>query len=146
MSPTLVKYLLIVFAIIYFILPFDLLPDMFGLPGRLDDLALIIFLRWQYKRYVKRYQVQYEQTSSPHDDSSQADAQTKTKHTKGKAFDPYEILEVSKGATKEEIERRYKKLIAKYHPDKVNHLGEELQKVAHEKSIELQKAFEQLSK
>jgi DnaJ like chaperone protein len=31
-----------------------------------------------------------------------------------------------------------------YHPDKVAHLGEELQKLAHEKSQEIQRAYQQL--
>ena len=33
-----------------------------------------------------------------------------------------------------------------YHPDKVNHLGEELKKVAHEKTLEIKAAYEKLSK
>jgi DnaJ like chaperone protein len=33
-----------------------------------------------------------------------------------------------------------------YHPDKVAHLGEELQKVAHRKAVEIQQAYEQLRK
>ena len=31
-----------------------------------------------------------------------------------------------------------------YHPDKVHHLGEEFEKVAHEKFTELQRAYEKL--
>jgi DnaJ-domain-containing protein 1 len=33
-----------------------------------------------------------------------------------------------------------------YHPDKVAHLGEELQKVAHRMAVEIQQAYEQLRK
>jgi len=35
-------------------------------------------------------------------------------------------------------------VVMKYHPDKVAHLGEELQKLAHEKSQEIQRAYQQL--
>jgi DnaJ-domain-containing protein 1 len=31
-----------------------------------------------------------------------------------------------------------------YHPDKVSHLGEELQEVAHRKTLEIQRAYERL--
>ncbi len=34
----------------------------------------------------------------------------------------------------------------KYHPDRVADLGEELRKVAHEKSVEIQRAYEALKK
>jgi DnaJ like chaperone protein len=33
-----------------------------------------------------------------------------------------------------------------YHPDKVAHLGEELQELAHRKVLEIQKAYQQLTK
>lgn len=31
-----------------------------------------------------------------------------------------------------------------YHPDKVAHLGEDLQKLAHQKALEIQRAYQQL--
>ncbi len=31
-----------------------------------------------------------------------------------------------------------------YHPDKVAHLGEDLQKLAHRKSLEIQQTYQQL--
>ncbi len=31
-----------------------------------------------------------------------------------------------------------------YHPDKVAHLGEELQELAHKKSLDIQRAYQQL--
>ena len=58
--------------------------------------------------------------------------------------DYYKILGVSKDASQKEIKKAYRKLAAQYHPDKVNHLGDELKKVAHEKMIEIQKAYELL--
>ncbi len=59
---------------------------------------------------------------------------------------PYEILEVDRSATQEDIRIAYKKLMNQYHPDKVNHLGPELQKVAREKTELINWAFEQLEK
>ena len=36
--------------------------------------------------------------------------------------------------------------MSEYHPDKVAHLGEELQELAHRKALEIQEAYRQLAK
>jgi len=51
------------------------------------------------------------------------------------------VLGLHGTVTKQEIIDAYKKLIAKYHPDKVSHLGEEFQKYAEKKTREINKAF-----
>jgi DnaJ like chaperone protein len=61
-----------------------------------------------------------------------------------KKSDPYALFNLSPGATQEEIEARYKELAKDYHPDRVAHLGEDLRKVAHEKMIAIQRAYELL--
>ncbi len=60
--------------------------------------------------------------------------------------DPYETLGVSRQASQVEIKKAYHDLMAKYHPDKVSHLGEELQSLAKEKSQEIVNAYRELSK
>lgn len=35
-----------------------------------------------------------------------------------KKFDPYEILEIERGATEQEIKKAHRKLVLKWHPDK----------------------------
>ena len=57
-----------------------------------------------------------------------------------------EILDVSPEASDEEIKEAYKKALSAYHPDKVDHLGTELQKVAKEKTKEIMDAYETLMK
>ncbi len=54
----------------------------------------------------------------------------------------YRILEISKTATTIEIKKAYRKMVKKFHPDKVRHLGEEHQKGAEEKFKRIQKAYE----
>jgi len=54
----------------------------------------------------------------------------------------YEILNVDKNASYETIKINYRELIIIYHPDKVNHLGPEIIKVAEEKSKEINAAYE----
>ena len=58
----------------------------------------------------------------------------------------YKILEITKSATTDEIKKAYRTMAKKYHPDKVEHLGEEHKKGAEEKFKQIQKAYEQLQK
>ena len=60
-------------------------------------------------------------------------------------FDPYAVLGVARTASKEEIRAAYKDAMTKYHPDKVAHLGEELQDVAREKAQALNRAYRLLN-
>jgi DnaJ like chaperone protein len=58
----------------------------------------------------------------------------------------YKILEIEKNATNDEIKAAYRKMVKKYHPDKLQHLGEEHVKGAEEKFKQVQKAYEQIQK
>jgi Restriction endonuclease/DnaJ domain len=64
---------------------------------------------------------------------------------RGSDFDPYEVLGISSGASKDEIRSAYRSLVAKYHPDKVAHLGHEFQAIAREKAMVINEAFEMLN-
>ena len=57
-------------------------------------------------------------------------------------FDPYQILRITTGASKEEIKAAYFNLIKQYHPDKVSHLGQEFQKLADEKAQLINRAYQ----
>ena len=57
----------------------------------------------------------------------------------------YELLDVPPSASADEIKRAFRREIAKYHPDKVQHLGEEFQEIAATKAAELTRAYKALT-
>jgi curved DNA-binding protein CbpA len=57
----------------------------------------------------------------------------------------YEMLDVVPTAPADEIKRAFRREIAKYHPDKVQHLGREFQEIAAVKAAELTQAYKTLS-
>ncbi len=52
------------------------------------------------------------------------------------------MLEVASTATADEIKSAFRREIAKYHPDKVHHLGREFQAIAASKAAELTQAYQ----
>ena len=54
------------------------------------------------------------------------------------------MLGVSRGASQEEIQKAYRARMQEYHPDKVAHLGEDLQKLALRRSQDIQRAYQRL--
>ena len=59
-------------------------------------------------------------------------------------MNPYEILGINPGASQDEIKSAYRKLIKKYHPDQYG--DNPLKELAQEKLIEINKAYEMLTK
>jgi curved DNA-binding protein CbpA len=57
----------------------------------------------------------------------------------------YELLDVAASASGDEIKRAFRREIAKYHPDKVAHLGKEFQEIASVKASELTEAYKVLT-
>jgi len=57
----------------------------------------------------------------------------------------YELLGVLPTASLDEIKKAFRREIAKYHPDKVQHLGREFQEIAAVKAAELTQAYKTLS-
>jgi DnaJ like chaperone protein len=126
----------------------DFVPDAILGIGWLDDLVVIIALVWFFTSWVpkNRHRIywfrpqQHHGTGRSRHDASNAGRET----TADNGFDPFRELDVKQGASAAEIERAYRRMLAKYHPDKVAHLGEEFQHIAHEKVITIKKAYEML--
>ncbi len=62
-----------------------------------------------------------------------------------RGWDPHAVLGIGPGASRDEITRAYREQLKRYHPDRVADLGPELQQVAHSKTVELQRAYDELT-
>ena len=58
----------------------------------------------------------------------------------------YKILEVQPNASDEEVKKAYRKMAVKYHPDKLQGLGEDIQKAGKEKFQKVQEAYDTIRK
>ena len=62
------------------------------------------------------------------------------------ATSAYQVLEIESSATNEEVKKAYRKMAVKYHPDKVAHMGEEVQQGAGEKFRKVNEAYEKIKR
>ncbi len=58
----------------------------------------------------------------------------------------YEMLEITPSASEEEIKKAYRKMAVKYHPDKVEYLGNDFKKAANEKFVKINQAYDIIKK
>lgn len=58
----------------------------------------------------------------------------------------YKTLEIEPTATDDEVKKAYRRMAMKYHPDKVNNLGDDMKKSATEKFRTINDAYESLKK
>jgi hypothetical protein len=57
----------------------------------------------------------------------------------------YELLEIPPASSIDEVKKAFRQQIARYHPDKVQHLGKEFQAMAADRAAELTEAYRVLS-
>lgn len=58
----------------------------------------------------------------------------------------YKILEIDKNATDDQVKKAYRKMAVKYHPDKLQHLGEDVIKAGQAKFLKVQEAYDSICK
>ena len=58
----------------------------------------------------------------------------------------YKILEIDPSCNNDELKKGYRKMANKYHPDKVSHLGDDLQRIAEDKFKAVNNAYQTIKK
>ncbi len=134
------KLLLILAAVLYFLLPYDVMPDLILGWGWLDDLV-IGWLVWRSLRRLRPPKTASQTQGSGNGGFSEGD---RTGSREDSPRDPYTVLGLSRNATPPEIRKAYRQLAGQYHPDKVSHLGREFQRLAEKRFKEIQEAYERL--
>jgi uncharacterized membrane protein YkvA (DUF1232 family) len=146
------KYLIYLAVILYVISGFDIVPEwLVGPIGVIDDVLILGFVYWYFiyrpakirAQSQRAYYREGEGTRGESDHEDQRRAQTDKRFSKP---DPYEVLGVQREASIDDIKRAYRKLAAKYHPDKVDHLGDEFRVLAEQKFKDIQEAYQELVK
>jgi len=61
-------------------------------------------------------------------------------------LNPFKVLEITETSTDSEVKKAYRKLAIKFHPDKIGDLGEGPRKLAKERFLQVQGAYEQIKK
>ena len=138
-----IKAIVVLLGAGYIISPIDLMPEAilkhFGL---FDDVLVLVYLYYLIKRKPEKIKEKIKGPNTQGENLKEDTTSSKNEKTK---LCPYEILEIDSNASEEEIKKAYKKLLSQYHPDKVNHLGDELKIKAKEKTLEIKKAYEELT-
>lgn len=134
---------LLIGALLYVFFPRDVVPDFLVGWGWLDDL-IVVYLLWRYYRRGSQLRRPGKRTDQ-HRGTANDRQYRATDSNSQDHQDPYTILSIAPGASKEEIKAAYRRLAAKYHPDKVQHLGEDLQKLAEARFKEIQQAYDELN-
>lgn len=136
--------------LIYLIWPYDLVPDFLPGAGWIEDALLLGLLYWFFvkKRPDLLHKVKAAATTG--DFQGLLTWSKSSEHSSNRLLEyngknPHQILDVPRSASLAEIKQAYRAKAARYHPDKVTHLGDELQSLAREKFHEIQWAYDRLT-
>ena len=145
------KIMLGVIALAYLISPLDLIPDLF-IPyiGWIDDTFIIGIIIYYLKFgrlpnfFYKKYQGKERDNGTDSYSEWKSSPEYASSRTKKTSRSPHEILGVKEDATQEEIYAAYRTAVKQYHPDRVAHLGKDLQALANDRFIEIKDAYNKL--
>ena len=144
------KILIYLIPLLYVINPFDLVPDLLIGIGWIDDLIILGALFWYHFIYrsatikTRSKKTCYQTSAKSRNETYQENPKKTQPEPEFSKSDPYEILGIDRKASLDEIKSAYRKLSAKYHPDRVLHLGEEFRSLAEQKFKEIQKSYQEL--
>ncbi len=157
---TFLTIIALTFGILYVVMPYDLIPNFIPVIGWIDDIAvaalMIYYLRYgRMPGFIQRFFGRvtgsdrrgngrgYDNADEKRQYQGYGETGGKTSGDAGRKT-PHEVLGVPPGATEKEIHSAYRKLVQQYHPDKVSHMGQEIQETARRKFVEIQAAYDAL--
>jgi len=151
----------IVGALGYFIFPMDAIPDFIPGVGYSDDLGVLIVALTAVLTHIKpehreqaRELIQWKWTRTTPKDGEHEEAcgQGNNDHKNGHYKDLANseqycarVLGLEGNITSSAIRERYLALVKRYHPDRVQHLGVEFQKMAEQKLKDINEAYAYLA-
>jgi hypothetical protein len=138
------KVLLCGLWLLYLLSPVDLVPDVFPMVGWIDDLFVLVGLYWFFG-HLRTASGRTGSSRSQRDAASESGRRLEEEPKAG-AANPWQVLELSPDASDAEIAAAYKAQLLRYHPDRVAHLGDEFQQLAHRKTLEIQQAYTRLTR
>jgi len=138
-----IRILLIIFGLLYALSPYDLFPDFVIGWGWLDDIVILWLLWRYYNAYIKQPRARNDYYKRGQYEQERAKRFSENRSS-GAEEDPYTVLNIPVDTSDEEIKKAYKELAGKYHPDKVQHLGDEFKEMAEKRFKEIQKAYQEL--
>jgi uncharacterized membrane protein YkvA (DUF1232 family) len=148
------KWVLLILAVLYTLNPYDIVPDFMIGSGWLDDLIIWIVL-WRYlvslnkknanySRYYKQSDARFESSNRNKQQDRQRRGASDQNPRSTTPWDPYRTLGIDRNASDAEIKHAYRELANKYHPDKLEHLGDEFKTLAENRFKEIQQAYQEL--
>lgn len=127
---SIVSWLIVAAVILYLLNPFDF-------PSPFDDLLVAIlgaYFIYRRNRAQKTVRGGGEEWARSEYGSGETGRKGPVEAGAWQSKDPYEVLGVPSEVTDGELERVYRDLLKKYHPDRVQHLGDEFQEMAEERA------------
>ena len=143
------RFWIFLLMILYVVSPIDLVPEsLVGPIGWLEDAITVGLLYWYFIYRPAKMKSQFKQTYYGRGEGTRGAYQENQQRAQAEQrfsrHDPYDVLGVPRGASQDEIRRAYRKLVVKYHPDKVDHLGDEFKVLAEKKFKQIQEAYQEL--
>jgi hypothetical protein len=138
------KVLLFGLWLLYLLSPVDLVPDVFPIVGWIDDLFVLVGLYW-FLSHLRTATDRAGSSGSQRGSASESGRRLE-EEPEAEATNPWQVLDLSPGASNDEIAAAYKAQLLRYHPDRVAHLGDEFQRLAHRKTLEIQQAYTRLTR